>query len=535
MNRRAPPRNRLVIGLLLFYVAFSATIDLYWVVHAQHLPELAAAGDWIARLYGNFATTDHGYYDRVGQAELGLEAVNVTVTQAMNLVLLVALWRRWPMRVPLQMAIGAIVAYSVLFDYACAALAGFPNMDTHDAGSLASFFGASAPWLLGHLYFVWDGWRQAARALRTPAPRRRPGAPVPSFETARNLRQQARAAGLDPDHWYAATQARNIGPLGIHETQFQGAPIVIFRNEQGVLHALENRCRHRGVRLSLGEVSCCTIVCPYHGWAYDGAGRLTHVEHETHGQDLSRVRVRSYPLRERYGLVWIFPGDPALATVTAIPDIPEIEGRAPWAYVPLEFTWNAHHTMIIDNLSDLTHGYLHRHYQPFKDPVLVRHELRGDSVYCLYNLTLMQNPVIKRLLDRSGADMDTMELCFEYPYQWGNTGNRVKHWVFLMPLDERTTKVFFVFYFNEVQLPFTRYHIPQRLMGWVIRASNRFFIRPLVSQDGEAVEWEQEGYEAHSGRPLIELNPSVSLFQQVTVRRWRAHLARRAARQAAAE
>ena len=41
-----------------------------------------------------------------------------------------------------------------------------------------------------------------------------------------------------------------------------------------------------------------------------------------------------------------------------------------------------------------------------------------------------------------------------YPYQWSNTGDRIKHWCFVLPLDERTTRVFFLFYFEALKIPF---------------------------------------------------------------------------------
>jgi hypothetical protein len=50
-------------------------------------------------------------------------------------------------------------------------------------------------------------------------------------------------------------------------------------------------------------------------------------------------------------------------------------------------------------------------------------------------------------------------------------------------------------------------------------------LKPLLSQDGEAVEGEQEGYEAHWDAPPAELNPVVREFQRLTVRKWREHLA----------
>jgi hypothetical protein len=92
-------------------------------------------------------------------------------------------------------------------------------------------------------------------------------------------------------------------------------------------------------------------------------------------------RVSTVPVRVRYGLIWIFPGDPKLADERAIPEIPELEGEKRWACVPLDFTWTAHHSMIIDNVSDFTHAWLHRKYRPFDDAKLLRCETEGDRVH----------------------------------------------------------------------------------------------------------------------------------------------------------
>ena len=48
-----------------------------------------------------------------------------------------------------------------------------------------------------------------------------------------------------------------------------------------------------------------------------------------------------------------------------------------------------------------------------------------------------------------------MELGYEYPYQWSDTGGKIKHWCFVLPQDERTTRVFFLFYFDALKIPFT--------------------------------------------------------------------------------
>ena len=133
------------------------------------------------------------------------------------------------------------------------------------------------------------------------------------------------------------------------------------------------------------------------------------------------------------------------------------------------------------------------------------------------------------LFDRHDrAEMKLMELCQQYPYQWGNTGGRVKHWVFLTPLTDRKTRVYFIFYFNRVKVPFTPFHFPQKLMGLVLAIFNPIYIKPVTAQDGDAVAWEQEGYEHAARRAVIEFNPAVAQFQQLIVGKWQSYLERAA-------
>ncbi len=348
----------------------------------------------------------------------------------------------------------------------------------------------------------------------------------PSYAEARNPRQKVRAAGLDPDYWYAVEYDRAVLPGKVIEIKFWKTSIALYRGQDGTLRALEDRCAHRQLKLSRGDVDGCNLVCGYHGWAYSDEGKVVEIPHELFGRPMPSFRIKSYPVRVRYGLIWIFPGNPALAAERAIPDIPELEGKNQWACVPIDFLWKAHHSMIIDNVSDFTHAHLHRKYRPFEDAKLVRAEMQGDQVFVSYNTRIGSGKFSSLFVDRDRVNTDYIELCHQYPYQWSNTGGKIKHWCFVLPMDERSTRVFFLFYFDALKVPFTSWRIPQWLMKPFLRIANVLSIKPLLSQDGFAVEREQEGYEAHFDAPLAELNPAVNLFQQLTIRKWDEHLCR---------
>ncbi len=349
----------------------------------------------------------------------------------------------------------------------------------------------------------------------------------PRFEEATNRRQKVRAAGLDPNYWYAVEHADALKPGQVTEVRFWGVdPVALYRDEDGRPHAIEDRCAHRQLPLSVGIVQGTRLVCQYHGWGYNGAGELVDVPHSLFGKKMPRCNLRTFPVRERYGLIWIFFGDVERADDVPMPEIPELEREDRWACVPVDFTWNAHHSMLIDNVSDFTHEFLHRKYKPFSGSKLKELETRDDKVFLSYDTKVGHGKISGLFVDREDIDTNYMELCYDYPYQWSNTDGKIKHWCFVLPIDERTTRVFFLFYFDHFVVPFTSVRIPRRLLTPFLKISNKLLIEPLLQQDGVAVQAEQLGYERHWDEPLVEINPAVNAFQALTVKMWEEHLQR---------
>lgn len=349
------------------------------------------------------------------------------------------------------------------------------------------------------------------------------GAP-PSFEEARNKRQKVRAAGMDPNYWYAVEHSDALGRGEVTQTVFWHMAVAVYRDHLGEVHAVEDRCAHRQLELSLGTVEEDRLVCPYHGWKYDGEGRLVEVQHELFGRDLPKCKLKSFATRERYGLIWVFFGDEDRAFDTPMPEIPELEGEDRWACVPISLTCKAHHSMILDNVSDFTHAYLHRKYKPFWDAKLTSLRVEGDKVFVSYDTPIGGGGVAAHFVDRASVDTSAIELCYDYPYQRSNTDGQIKHWLSVLPIDERTTRMFFLFYFKSFRVPFTPLRFPKRLMNTVVKVANKVQIGPLLLEDVMACEAEQRGYERHWDKPIAELNPAVHAFQDLTIRKWEAYL-----------
>jgi phenylpropionate dioxygenase-like ring-hydroxylating dioxygenase large terminal subunit len=353
----------------------------------------------------------------------------------------------------------------------------------------------------------------------------KPQSPPPAFEDAKNTRQKVRAAGLDPNYWYPAEWSKDLKAGEVKEVVFWKRSIAVFRGEDGQVRAIENRCAHRQLKLTTGHVEGCNLVCPYHGWAYDGEGRVVEIPHSLFGRKFPKFKVPDVPVQERYGIVWFFPGEPENAANVRPPEIPELEGPNAWSQIPVDGTWKAHHSMIFDNVCDFTHAYLHRKFRPFVDADLLKYETIGDSVYLEYDTKVGDGQFNKLFINRKRVNVDHMKLGYQYPYQWSNTDDQIKHWLFVCPIDERTSRSFFIFFFKQFVIPFTQIGIPKTVMKAFLPAAKQLTVKPLLAEDGVAVEAEQEGWERHWDAPLAELNPVVKAFQDLTIRKWEAYLA----------
>ncbi|MCP4501681.1 MAG: aromatic ring-hydroxylating dioxygenase subunit alpha [Deltaproteobacteria bacterium] len=96
--------------------------------------------------------------------------------------------------------------------------------------------------------------------------------------------------------------ARKKRPL---QVQLYGQPLVVFRQNDGVA-ALLDRCPHRGVPLSKGNIREGRISCGYHGWEFDDEGECQHIPCLQGSPKAKARRVPAFAAQEKDGYVWVF-------------------------------------------------------------------------------------------------------------------------------------------------------------------------------------------------------------------------------------
>jgi vanillate O-demethylase monooxygenase subunit len=152
--------------------------------------------------------------------------------------------------------------------------------------------------------------------------------------------------------WYVITESRQLGGE-LASYRVLGEDILLYRDSGGVPVALEDACPHRKLPLSMGKLVGDVVHCGYHGLQFDAGGNC--VGAPTQCKIPANAWVRSYPVVEKYRLIWIWMGDPQLADADAILPVADYDDPA-WGLTDggmLEC--NCHYLYLVDNLLDPSH------------------------------------------------------------------------------------------------------------------------------------------------------------------------------------
>jgi phenylpropionate dioxygenase-like ring-hydroxylating dioxygenase large terminal subunit len=163
---------------------------------------------------------------------------------------------------------------------------------------------------------------------------------------------------LLPNFWTPVLPVAEIQDTPV-AVEVAGEKLVLFRNSQGEIGALLDRCPHRGAALSLGRVgeNGC-IECPYHGWQFDKDGSCNHVPLNNPAEiNLSKLSTVSLSTLVVAGLVWVFTGQGERPHL----QVPESLMRSPESYFIHYEIWDTHWTRIVENSMDYAHvSFVHR-------------------------------------------------------------------------------------------------------------------------------------------------------------------------------
>lgn len=157
--------------------------------------------------------------------------------------------------------------------------------------------------------------------------------------------------------WYAAALSSEIKREPFARTLLD-EKVVMYRTTGGQVVALEDRCSHRQVPLSRGSLVGDELQCWYHGLRYNCAGQCVSIPSQ--GTIPIASHVRAFPVVEKYGFIWLWPGEPAKADERSIPNhwvcsAPELAGTMSYCPIACDYLFG------IDNILDISHAaFVHK-------------------------------------------------------------------------------------------------------------------------------------------------------------------------------
>jgi vanillate O-demethylase monooxygenase subunit len=323
--------------------------------------------------------------------------------------------------------------------------------------------------------------------------------------------------------WYVAAISgsvqRDLTPIRVLDTA-----LVFYRTESGDPVALEDACPHRKLPLSMGRLCGDTVECGYHGLTFDRRGQCTAAP--TQDRIPPTAVVRSYPVADRYGLLWVWMGNAERADEADILDI-ENYASPEWHITGGDsLTCHCNYLYLTDNLLDPSHvAWVHRTSfaaEGTEDTPLEVEETADGLVVSRWIYDCEAPPFYKPLLKFEGnADrLQHYEVRFpsiainkgiycpagEGGARWTQKGNSYEmiSYNFLTPVDENTTRYFWLQHRNT---DLDNDAITQRIASGAKRA---------FEEDKVVLEAVHKGIDTTSTRPInLALDASANRFRKL--------------------
>ncbi|HLH32779.1 MAG TPA: aromatic ring-hydroxylating dioxygenase subunit alpha [Terriglobia bacterium] len=305
--------------------------------------------------------------------------------------------------------------------------------------------------------------------------------------------------------WYPVCKSETVkaAPAGLHRL---GSDIVVWRDSAGRIHVHDDRCLHRGAKLSVGQVVNNTLRCAYHGWCYDTSGQCVVIPTSKTAESklAPRLRLQQFEAQERAGLVWVYFSEQSNPQVPPLVIPEELEDPAYSGFI-CEAEWGANWILILENLADPMHGpFLHG-----QSLTLSRGTLEDD----MRTIRNDDGFVVERAGQR-GVNFDWSEFYWrdsiwvrlDIPLPFGPKGI-LRILCFATPIDENRTLVYFLRY--------------RKLSGWK-RAYWRFLYNvfwekqhlKVIEQDRVILE-SQRGAESRIAEHLSNSDRGVSELRKL--------------------
>ncbi len=258
------------------------------------------------------------------------------------------------------------------------------------------------------------------------------------------------------NQWYGILDAKELKadkPVGVTR---MGEKLVLWRNAEGTVNCLFDRCCHRGAALSAGKIVHDTVRCPFHGFAYGVSGKVVSIPANGKNTPVpDRYRVDAYRVEEKYGFIWLWYGE----YDTIPPEVPFFQYlRQGFSYGGFSETWAVHYTRAIENQLDVVHlPFVHTNSIGRGNRTLINGPVVTweDNLMTFYVDNVVDDGVIKPLKSQEIKNFkELFSLQFQMPNSWQNIiSDKLRIVAVFAPIDEGHTRIYLRFYQKFMKTP----------------------------------------------------------------------------------
>ncbi len=274
------------------------------------------------------------------------------------------------------------------------------------------------------------------------------------------------------NQWYAVLESWEVKKGKAIGVTRMAEKLVLWRDSNGSLGCLVDKCPHRGVALSLGKVEGECLQCPFHGFEYNSQGTCTLVPANGRKAEPPRaLKATHYPVREAHGLVYLWWGEPR----TEYPPLPFFESIGDeFVYSTIRDHWATHYSRAIENQLDVVHlPFIHRTTIGRGNKTLINGPLTrissvdGDHLLELWVFNQVDQDQTPLKASEIPEPTRHPQLQFRFPNVWQNwIADDLRIMIAFAPIDHENT-LMYVRYYHKVKTPVLR-----QIYGWVGGISN---------------------------------------------------------------
>jgi len=264
---------------------------------------------------------------------------------------------------------------------------------------------------------------------------------------------------LIKNQWYALLESKQVKKGKVFGVIRMGEKLVFWRTKDSKVHCMIDKCIHRGVQLSKGKIIHDHLQCPFHGFEYDGSGKVRMIPAKGKNARIQDYfKQIAYPTKELGGLIFIFWGDwpEDKSNLPPVPMFEELLGKKFKHYTKRRH-WNVHYSLVIENQLDTAHiPFVHTNTIGRGFKTLVHgpglNECQDKGIYEIqvkpYNVK-DDGKTIPLKPNEVPNDLKTY-LYFRFPNIWMNRiSDNVIVFIAFAPVDEENTLLYLRFYYKK--------------------------------------------------------------------------------------